>query len=340
MRSIDLSNLDLSQSITDLLFADFDSRTVWPAADRMPGGFDPEYIAELGKSPGLGVRSLHDRGVTGRGVGIAIIDQTLLVDHEEYTNRLRLYEEADDIVGGWKTAQMHGPAVASIAVGRTVGVAPEADLYYIATAMCGSGTYESIDFGCLALSVRRILEINAQLPADRKIRVLSMSIGWGPASKGYDEIIAATEQAKADGMLVVCSSIAEVHGLRFHGLGRPPTSDPESPESYGPGLWWAAQFYAGRTFPDSLLVPMDSRTTASPSGTNEYAFYRQGGWSWCIPYIAGLYALAAQVHPAITPDQFWAAALQTGKTIQATDGRRTRPLGRIVNPKALIESLK
>ena len=28
-------------------------------------------------------------------------------------------------------AQMHGPAVSSIAVGKTVGVAPEADLYYI-----------------------------------------------------------------------------------------------------------------------------------------------------------------------------------------------------------------
>ena len=28
---------------------------------------------------------------------------------------------------------MHGPAVASIAVGKTVGVAPEADLYYISS---------------------------------------------------------------------------------------------------------------------------------------------------------------------------------------------------------------
>ncbi len=32
---------------------------------------------------------------------------------------------------------MHGPAVVSLAVGRTIGVAPEADLYYI-DAMTGS----------------------------------------------------------------------------------------------------------------------------------------------------------------------------------------------------------
>lgn len=38
---------------------------------------------------------------TGRGVGIAIIDLTLLVDHQEYSGQLRLYEETDDIVGGW-----------------------------------------------------------------------------------------------------------------------------------------------------------------------------------------------------------------------------------------------
>ena len=31
--------------------------------------------------------------------------------------------------------------------------------------------------------------------------------------------------------------------------------------------------------------------------SNEYVFYREGGWSWSIPYIAGVYALAAQVKP-------------------------------------------
>ncbi len=54
----------------------------------------------------------------------------LLVDHQEYRDRIRLYEEINIDKG--TPAQMHGAAVASIAVGKTVGVAPEADLYYIA----------------------------------------------------------------------------------------------------------------------------------------------------------------------------------------------------------------
>jgi hypothetical protein len=66
------------------------------------------------------MRTLHAEGITGKGIGVAIIDQTLLVDHREYKDRLRVYEEAEDITGGWMEVQMHGPAVASIAVGKSV----------------------------------------------------------------------------------------------------------------------------------------------------------------------------------------------------------------------------
>ena len=39
-----------------------------------------------------------------------------------------------------------------------------------------------------------------------------------------------------------------------------------------------------------LLVPMDRRTTASPAGEAEYAFFAGGGMSWAAPYVAGLHA--------------------------------------------------
>jgi len=340
LRGVDLRRLDLHDRFEPLLLADFDSRTRWPAAGQMPPEYDPQSILDLGSDPGLGVRRLHEQGITGRNVGIAIIDQTLLVDHEEYAGRLQVYEETDDIRGGWLESQMHGPAVASIAVGRTVGVAPEADLYYIASAMCYSSSSGSVDFACLAESVYRVLEINEDLPDGRKIRVLSMSIGWSPGDKGLDEIRAAAEAARKAGLLVICSSVEDVHGFRFHGLGRTPTADPNDVESYGPGLWWAEQFYAGQLPGTTLLVPMDSRTTASPSGSEDYVFYRSGGWSWSIPYIAGAYALAAQVRPEITPDEFWSTALQTGTTIEVQHDGRAFSLGPILNPEALIAALR
>jgi hypothetical protein len=323
LRSRDLSALDLAGRLQDLLFADFDSRTVWPKA--LPNGFDPAALMDIGKNPGLGVRALHRLGITGNGVGVAIIDQALLVDHVEYRDRLRLYEE---IHNGDERAAMHGPAVASIAVGTTVGVAPGADLYYIAET---HGSVESgkfvLDFVPLARSIDRILEVNRSLPADRKIRVLSISVGWSPRQKGYAEVTAALERAKKDGVFVVSSSVSATYDgkFNFHGLGRNPQADPEDFRSYGPGLWWMDQFWGlSAGSPALLLIPMDSRATASPTGNDDYVFYRQGGWSWSIPYLAGLYALACQVEPGITPEVFWAKALATGDSVEIP-ARRSMP---------------
>jgi len=329
----DLRAFDLQQRRSDLLEASFDSHTQWPAD--LPASFSPARIMEMGKSPGLGVRALHRKGITGRGVSIAIIDMTLLVGHAEYGKRLRLFEELHSMD---KAASMHGVAVASIAVGKTVGVAPEADLYYIADSFFTSNplpwvsmlwqrlrapgdpaasatttkapsrvVLDMADFRWTARGIRRVLEINRQLPRERRIRAVAIEIGWRPGGTGYREVTAAVEQAKKEGVFVISSSLSNTHGLRFHGLGRKPLSDPERPASYYPVTTWGPGFDK-----PMLLIPMDSRTTAAPTGGSDYAFYRHGGWSWVTPYLAGLYALACQVKPDITPELFWEKALETG----------------------------
>jgi subtilisin family serine protease len=240
LRSFDLSLLNVGDRLADLLHADFDSHTRWPA--KLPQGFDPARIMELGKDPGLRVRQLHAKGVTGRGVGIGIIDQTLLVDHVEFRDRLRLYEE---IHAPNSSAEMHGAAVASIAVGKTVGVAPESDLYYIADSVYfptdtpGSDNKWDYDFTWLAKSVDRLLEVNAGLPKENKIRVISISVGWTPQKKGYQEVMAAVERAKKEGVFVLSTALEGTYSLAFHGLGREPSAEPNSFASYGPGSWWA-----------------------------------------------------------------------------------------------------
>jgi len=319
LRGYDLRTLDLSGRLGDLLMASFDDRTRWP--DKTSAGFDWHEIMKLGRNPGLGVRQLHARGVTGKGIGVAIIDQGLLVDHVEYRDRLQLYEE---IHCGDEMAQMHGPGVASIALGKTVGVAPEADLYYIAET---HGVFQADrfdwDFTFLAQSIDRILDINRRLPEKAKIRVISISVGWSPQLKGYKEVVEAVDRAKKEGLFVVSSSLSATYDRKFnfHGLGRDPLADPDRFSSYGPGLFWIEQPIPAA---GTLMIPMDSRTTASPTGTGEYVFYREGGWSWSIPYIAGLYALACQVKPDLTPEVFWAQALQTGDSVELP-ARRTVP---------------
>jgi Subtilase family len=335
LRSYDLSKLDLVSAADDLGYAMFDDRTAWPASDCLPEDFDPRQVMETAENPGLGVRSLHAQGITGQGVGIAIIDNPLLANHIEYADRLRLYEETNVLL--WNDAHMHGPAVASIAAGKTVGVAPGADLYYIGRwAADVLGTVfkrkQILNFTHGARAINRILQINEQLPDDRKIRVISISIGWDSSQKGYQEMTDAAQKAKAAGMLVICSSVEEVHGFKFHGLARDLSGDPDDFNSYRPASW-GRRMYAGR---DRLLVPMGTRTTASPTGKDEYVFYGRGGWSWAIPYIAGAYALAAQVEPNVTPDRFWALAMKTGRVVEREDVS----LGPILDPVKLIAALK
>ncbi len=246
---------------------------------------------------------------------------------------------------------MHGAAVASIATGKTVGVAPEANLYYIGawTGDWDSGTNNFTEnFKYYAQAVHRILEINRGLPEDRKIRVIAMQVGWDPSQAGYDEITAAVEEAKEAGIFVISSSLSETYGLYFHGLGRNSLENPNQFESYIPGLWWGKDFYdgmsltshGGKPSTQTLLVPMDSRTTASPTGTEDYVFYRSGGWSWAIPYLAGTYALAAQVKTEITPEEFWETALKTGRTIQIQHDGKDYEFGVILDPQALVKAIK
>ncbi len=341
LRSRDLTKLDLSSSTADLLYADFDSKTKWPVSSKMAPDFDWRKIMELNKDPGLGIRSLHDQGITGKGIGIAIIDQPLLVDHQEYRDQLQMYEEINILPD--TAARMHGAAVASIAVGKTVGVASKADLYYIG-AWTVDWTPDMKDYtwnlNYYAQAIHRLLEINRGLPEDRKIRVIAMQVGFKPNRIGYEEIMAAIDEAKTEGIFVISSSLAETYGLNFAGLGKTPLSNPNDFWSYRPGLWWQKSFYQQGLSSPTLLVPMDSRTTASPTGTEDYVYYRQGGWSWCIPYVAGTYALAAEVKPDITPEQFWEIALNTGKTIHIGHRGRDYKFGVILDPRALIEAIK
>ncbi len=340
-RGRDLTRLDLRSSLADILHASFDSRTLWPPADRMPEGFGLDRIVALGKNPGLGIRKLHARGITGRGTAIGIIDQALLTEHQEYADRLRFYEEVNVRPG--TGAQMHGAAVASIAVGKTVGVAPDADLYYMGSWSRDLWrTEKRINFGYRAKCVRRLLQINQALPRDRRIRAISISVGWSPSQDGYDDMTAAVKQAEAMGILVVRSCTLRTNGTMLMPLDRPPLLDPDDMASCRPAWYWADRFYSGKGYPDmGLLVPSGSRTTASQGGADEYVFYGNGGcMSWAIPYIAGVYLLAAQVDPEITPERFSSIAMKTGRTTYLKHDKKRIALRTIIDPVALVNALQ
>ncbi|MFP4442668.1 MAG: S8 family serine peptidase [Spirochaetia bacterium] len=330
VRSSDLRELDLSESVEDLFYASFDTVTEWP--EDLPEPFDPERIMRLGRNPGLGLRDLHEQGIDGSGVGIAIIDQALLVEHREYADNLRLYEEIHYHKNS--RASMHGPAVASIAVGKNAGAAPGADLYYIAEWHAVRVNNEwKFDIAPIAASIDRIVEINRRLPEDRKIRVISISLRINSRMKNHSLVMEAAARAEEENIHTIYVGSGDTFGA-----GRYPLADPDDPASYGPGMFWRHTMY--EYINDKIVIPMDSRCTAGPSGEDGYAFYRNGGMSWVIPYAAGLYALGCQVNPEMDPEQFWSTLKETAIITESKENPMDRDFGLIVNPKGFIETVR
>jgi hypothetical protein len=359
LRSCDLRDFDLSAEGEALSEASFDSRTLWPR--KIPLGFDPAGILEKGKDPGLGIRSLHREGIDGRGVAIAIIDMTLLVGHGEYRGQLRRYEEINDGTDG---ASMHGPSMASLAVGRNCGVAPAASLYFIAASPVPSrregqsGTKISpLDFTSDAKAVDRIVEINQKLAVGKRLRALSISAAWSPDMKGYAEMTAAVERARRSGLFVISCNSFETYteGFYFQPMERNPALNQDDFGAYSIIPWkrslsmvkkrlssfdqYYEEHFDRRSGGRVLLVPINSRTSSSPTGPEDYAFSREGGWSMVPPFLAGLYALVCQVRPDITPELFWKTALETGLALAPYEDEKTYE-GRVIHPARLIAALR
>ncbi len=323
LRWVDASQTDLS-SITDYNQISFNSATRWP--ETLPENFDPDAILELGKDPGLGVRSLQEEGITGKGVGIAIIDLGLYADHPEYRDNLMLYEEIHCSDG---SGSMHGSAVSSLAVGQEVGVAPDAKLYYIATTFghwSEDGGFD-FDFSILADCVYRVLEINRQLPQEEKIRVISISRGFSTNDPGGEELLEAIRQANAEGILVLTTS-TEIYYPNFPllALSRDYLADPNDFDSYVLPAWQTST-----TPKKDYMIPSGGRTYASCTAENGYEIGYSGAMSWTMPWLAGLYALCCQAKPEITPDEFRQTVRETAQV---------KSFGKLVDPVAVIRQLQ
>ncbi|MGN0919331.1 MAG: S8 family serine peptidase [Alphaproteobacteria bacterium] len=352
IRSQDVSDLDLSlynmQDIT------FDDKTNWPDDSvKCPKGFTQlKKIVEYGKNPGLGIRSLHEKGIDGNGLSMAIIDQPLS-GHIEYFDNLVHYEaiSRNEL---YQKGSMHGSAVASIAVGKTCGVAPKAKLYYFA-----ADNFASTDTGKIiydekgqavltafyyAKALKRIIEINELLPSKEKIQVISVSwAGQANAKVLYSGAWLKTlERAKNAGIFVLTCASQKEYGLRFSGLGKQVQKDPELSSSYTDKSWGVpveieknkdSKNCPQKHFEKTLLVPMDHRTVASPTGNEEYVHYFKGGLSWATPWLAAAFVLARQVDFNLTPEDFWKTAIQTGVLNE-------RAGGVIIQPQKLIETLQ
>ncbi|MEG0468822.1 MAG: S8 family serine peptidase, partial [Longicatena sp.] len=334
LRTFDLRNNDSFSQVS------YDLATLWP--EQLPANFNPKSIMEIGKNPGLGIRALHTQGITGKGVNIAIIDQNLLLDHIEYKENIQMYETINSYEE--KSASWHGPAVTSIAVGKTTGVAPDAKVYYIATSLSdlkkdsNGETVNDTNLSYMAKGIERVLEINKVLSEKDKIRVISISRGFSDLEKEDEKMVYdAIEKAKKENVLVITTSMEMNYGIGLFGLNRLPMGDGDDINTYSLGFRSNPNYISSY---NAIYVPMDSRAYAGYTSNDDYTYGAVGGLSWTCPWLAGMYALCLQVNPNLTPDTFLSLANKTSTELSdENDSTKILKLN-VVNPEALIEKVK
>ena len=279
----------------------FSDSTRFPNEGKLPAGYDPDALLEWGKNPGLDVDLLHEYGFTGKGAVIAYVDQPI--------GKHELYEKMDlhYVNNSGKNEEMHGPAVLSLLAGKGIGTAPEAEIYFYAHAAWKAD--QTTHAECLY----QIIEQNQSLPEGEKITMVGFSDGIDEREKNaqaFRDAVAACE--KAGIMVWFCQEYGAAHYLPF--------SDKNNPENLTQTRWWSKNSAPGLVF-----VPDSGRTTAT-TGDAKYIYWTEGGLSWTMPYVLGLYAIVNEIDPTLTQDELREMIVDTAY-VNSADMRIINPVG-------------
>lgn len=319
----DLGSKDLTNlSLAFLAKQTFDQNTRWPRSNLLPEGFSPKDWLKTGKDPGLGIRELHRRGITGKSVSIAVIDKPIQPTHKEFKGRISYYKVFEDEKVGL-SPHFHGIACTSILSGETVGVAPEAKIHYFATPDRGK------NFHFYSMAAESIVDINKQLKEGEKIRIISISDGIGrdnPYKQGWDS---AVEKLRQAGIEIIYSTRDLFNDFIWGGC--PPFLDRNVATNYDVAVYFKEN-NVSLSNPHQIIVPGDYRTTALNMRDNAYIYWGDGGYSWAIPYIAGLATLAWQLNPDLSFAEI--------KALLRESAVKSRVEQRVVSPIKFIDLVR
>ncbi len=322
---IDLSYMDVSSydlSKMDVSFVTYSNLTIWPKdVSKLPAHFQPKEFFEERKNFGLGIKNLHKQGITGQNRSVAVIDWCKLSNHLEYYQNIKGYEEYDVKSEG---GDLSGTQLVSALVGRTCGVAPDADVYYYSVGTIGRAqTY-------YALALNKICDLHEELIKNGKNGIDAVCMLRGllaPCFKddeGALEFSQAAERAQKLGIWLPF----DYQNYGAVGVGCKIGGDIDNFKDY-------ELFYSKnpRPIPDEkrlrqmLCFPAGRHTVAGNDTLKSYVFNPYP--TNLEAYKCGLYLLAKSVNPNLSGQEFWQKALASGDYVEN--------IGIIVNPQKLIE---
>jgi serine protease AprX len=291
------------------------------AADPQVEGVDlPRRLeAEIGTTSGIvgATRFREEKGRSGKGVIIAIIDSEVTLRHPALKGRV--IHKQNYTNEAWGNADKHGTAVAGIAASSDddfVGMAPEATIYHY-KVLATNRFLNADDFGG-ALAIQQALEDGAHVAncswgagsvrAAKSREARAADTAWelglaiiksaGNAGPGESTL---TTPADADGIVVVGGTDREGTVVQDYSSRGPLPSGMERPHLVAPG-----GIFLGRGI-DSCLVG---------GGFGDCG----AGTSFAAPHVTGLLALILEGDPDLTPAQQRERLLSACTPLHGVDG--------------------
>ena len=239
--------------------------------------------------------------------------------HPEYKNQIVEYKEFKPDNYDMGISSMHGPAVASLLVGKMIGVAPQANVYYCA---CPGWLADARYY---AEAVNHIINVNKNLKKKDKVKFISVSAApsgkYSPFTKNQELWDKAVSNAEKEGIVVV--DCTEDKGFVYPGFID--YKDDKLKRGFP-----NRKFSKGEECLDRVVFAPTSLRTVAESYDNinfGYTYCGVGGLSWGIPYITGLLCLGQQVNPQLSAEDIKEILLKTSKN-------------NVPNPQRFIEVIK
>ncbi|WP_420451582.1 S8 family serine peptidase [Ilumatobacter sp.] len=295
----------------------------------------------------IGARALWDRGITGAGVNVAVIDTGIapvpaLAAEDKVIAAIDFSDESGDPERALLDTHGHGTHMAGIIAGRApgarasasgdhpewfLGVAPDAGLVSVKV---GDRT-GAVDIAQVVAGVHWVVDNADALD----IGVLNLSYDSGsPLDYRVDPLTHALEEAWAAGIVVIVAGGNDGRGT--HGLSSP-ANDPfvigvVAAEQKRNGTFHAPSWGTvgdGVRDPDvaapgvsieSLRVPGSEVDLGNPAGYVDDQRFKGTGSSQAAAVVSGAAALLRQARPELGPDQI--------KALLATDATAMTPKDR------------
>ena len=280
-----------------------------------------------------GATAAWAKGLTGAGVGVAVIDSGVIAGLPDFGGRVTAVQipggQSGDAIG-------HGTFVTGVLAGSSpdgsyVGIAPGADAYVVDVAQAGGVHTSDI--------VQALAWVLANARVD-DIRVVNLSLAeTTPSSYKTSALDQAVEQLWKSGIVVVVS--AGNAGANTEQYA--PANDPfaitvgasDSSDTLAPGDDTLASFSSYGTTPDGFVKPDVVATgrhvvSTLPAGTsldreapaaNHVApgYVMANGTSFSAPQVSGAVALLLQQSPSLTPDQVKWLLVNTARPVTGSN---------------------